>query len=46
MIEVKYCMAMVFMFVKVLCIADSLIWNVFLKMCNDGIWWSHKLVRL
>ena len=38
MIEVKYCMAMVFMFVKVLCIADSLIWNVFLKKSNDGIW--------
>ena len=38
MIEVKYCMDIVLMFVRVSCMLDPLSWNVFLMISNDGMW--------
>ena len=37
MIEVKYCMDIILMFVRVSYMLDSLSWNVFLMVSNDGM---------
>ena len=37
MIEVRYCMDIVLIFVKVSCNVGLLIWNVFLMMSSDGM---------
>ena len=38
MIEVKFSMDIVLMFVRVSCMLDLLSWNVFLMVSNDGMW--------